>query len=839
MADLPKMWAKMSKALKQKWWAAHGGGKPFPAEEGGRSAAKAKKLPTGKKTSELSRGEKTAAGFRMSAIRRENQRRMLAAMKRGTAGGQQPSSSSGSSLSSAGDFKRAIKSGDTIKTGLGGHSDLDKLLPEPEKKKMKKEEVKELDEISQRLAVKAVSKRGADVYGDAIQRGDEGDPHQEKKFTSGLKRVKKKFGDAAAEKVNRKVGDKIGYYEEVEQIDETSSDTAKSYLDKVRFKQAKRAVIANMGAPGERKLAAAAIDGTAKSMELARKRVKEEVEQTNESKIAGTLAAMEQGRYKPEVGHKIRTRYGGQNKGTVTKVDGGHVYFKHENGKTYRTTENNVVKEAKDLSKELADNIRKEGGGKHTLVRNKAGTLVLRRVKKMKEDVEQVDEGNGSVPPPEHMPSDENPRVFRQLVRVRKYNPPPKHNPKGTAPGDGRPAAYWRSKMKKEEAEQMDEAADLDKLDYQKGHKLMYKDGKQKIVRTKASQLAHREQGWKERHSVRSAIKAGLKKEEVESVEEAKVETLTSWRTKTPEVIYKNNKKIYDRMRSTNPEKAERFRLKYLVDKKKAEVTEEVEQVDEGERMTAQRKAVRQIAAFHKANSRVSVHRNKLKKDVNKIVGEIGTGATERMARAIRDARKKVKKGSPIYSVTEEVEQMNERNTESHPNLWQTHELRHSSGKALKKGDVVKSWRGDKHKILGFEVPLHSGSSGRVFTNQGSFFPSVVGAKVVKKKAVKEEVEYIEEKLTAADPASKWIKDFVHSDNPKFAGKSKKERMDMALGAYYAKKRANEEVVQEKLDPVGSETTDINNDKKVDKTDVYLHARRQKIGAAIAKKKGM
>jgi hypothetical protein len=59
-------------------------------------------------------------------------------------------------------------------------------------------------------------------------------------------------------------------------------------------------------------------------------------------------------------------------------------------------------------------------------------------------------------------------------------------------------------------------------------------------------------------------------------------------------------------------------------------------------------------------------------------------------------------------------------------------------------------------------------------------------------------MKYIEEKLTAADPASKWISDFVKSDNPKFAGKSKKERIQQALGAYYAKKRGtNEEVVLE------------------------------------------
>jgi hypothetical protein len=59
----------------------------------------------------------------------------------------------------------------------------------------------------------------------------------------------------------------------------------------------------------------------------------------------------------------------------------------------------------------------------------------------------------------------------------------------------------------------------------------------------------------------------------------------------------------------------------------------------------------------------------------------------------------------------------------------------------------------------------------------------------------KEDVDFTEEQLdeminevlgkdaTAGD----WISDFVHSDNPKFAGKSKAERKKMALGAYYGK----------------------------------------------------
>jgi hypothetical protein len=73
-------------------------------------------------------------------------------------------------------------------------------------------------------------------------------------------------------------------------------------------------------------------------------------------------------------------------------------------------------------------------------------------------------------------------------------------------------------------------------------------------------------------------------------------------------------------------------------------------------------------------------------------------------------------------------------------------------------------------------------------------------AKVAAKKLGEEtEVQYIEEKLTAADPASKWISDFVASENPKFAGKSKKERINMALGAYYSAKRGGD--MKEGFDP--------------------------------------
>ena len=56
--------------------------------------------------------------------------------------------------------------------------------------------------------------------------------------------------------------------------------------------------------------------------------------------------------------------------------------------------------------------------------------------------------------------------------------------------------------------------------------------------------------------------------------------------------------------------------------------------------------------------------------------------------------------------------------------------------------------------------------------------------------------QMISEVLSKDADAGDYIDDFVHSDNPKFAGKSKAKRKEMALAAYYAKKK-NEEAVEE------------------------------------------
>jgi len=71
-------------------------------------------------------------------------------------------------------------------------------------------------------------------------------------------------------------------------------------------------------------------------------------------------------------------------------------------------------------------------------------------------------------------------------------------------------------------------------------------------------------------------------------------------------------------------------------------------------------------------------------------------------------------------------------------------------------------------------------------------------------EAVEQDQEVITEVLSKDAKAGDWISDFVHSKNPKFSGKSKKERTKQALAAYYSKQR-NEEV-----EPEGDELNELN-----------------------------
>ena len=71
----------------------------------------------------------------------------------------------------------------------------------------------------------------------------------------------------------------------------------------------------------------------------------------------------------------------------------------------------------------------------------------------------------------------------------------------------------------------------------------------------------------------------------------------------------------------------------------------------------------------------------------------------------------------------------------------------------------------------------------------------------------------VNEVLSKKASAGEWIKDFQDSDNPKFAGKSKEKRKQMALAAYYAKQRNEETELEEGVVDVYAHERDDNSNK--------------------------
>lgn len=107
------------------------------------------------------------------------------------------------------------------------------------------------------------------------------------------------------------------------------------------------------------------------------------------------------------------------------------------------------------------------------------------------------------------------------------------------------------------------------------------------------------------------------------------------------------------------------------------------------------------------------------------------------------------------------------------------------------------------HKI-GDYIQYKGGKSGRIInkndthlivqpTSELETAVSIPRSHVVKNYGESVEEVELDEVLGVDQGAGEWIHDFVHSDDPKFAGKSKEKRKEMALAAYYAAKR-NEEV---------------------------------------------
>jgi hypothetical protein len=88
---------------------------------------------------------------------------------------------------------------------------------------------------------------------------------------------------------------------------------------------------------------------------------------------------------------------------------------------------------------------------------------------------------------------------------------------------------------------------------------------------------------------------------------------------------------------------------------------------------------------------------------------------------------------------------------------------------------------------------------------------------------------YVIEKVKGLDGKACW-KGYKYAGTKMKGGK----KVDDCVKAGFEPE--GEELAEKKLDPVGKEDADIDNDGDTDKSDKYLHARRKKIGKILAMK---
>jgi hypothetical protein len=167
--------------------------------------------------------------------------------------------------------------------------------------------------------------------------------------------------------------------------------------------------------------------------------------------------------------------------------------------------------------------------------------------------------------------------------------------------------------------------------------------------------------------------------------------------------------------------------------------------------------------------------------------------------------------------------------------------------------------KGDQHKIdanKNNKIDAHDFQllRGKKKVKEDTFAAKLLNSLVESEEIQKEINEVMKKDATAGD----WIHDFVHSKNPKFAGKSTKERQKMALGAYYAKQNEaveeleqaealvenfniiNEVSVGAKIRAYAQHTTDSfeHGDMGNDDESEHHHERASKIMAHIEKHHG-
>ena len=118
--------------------------------------------------------------------------------------------------------------------------------------------------------------------------------------------------------------------------------------------------------------------------------------------------------------------------------------------------------------------------------------------------------------------------------------------------------------------------------------------------------------------------------------------------------------------------------------------------------------------------------------------------------------------------------------------------------KLLRKEDTNESYDFNR-AALAKQRLMNLKKSGRAV--RGASIANLMRAAGIREEELTDEdIGQLDEVLTKDAKAADWIKDFVHSTNPKFEGKSKKERINMALGAYYGKQREKDSRIEEETD---------------------------------------
>jgi hypothetical protein len=268
-------------------------------------------------------------------------------------------------------------------------------------------------------------------------------------------------------------------------------------------------------------------------------------------------------------------------------------------------------------------------------------------------------------------------------------------------------------------------------------------------------------------------------KEEVEQIDELSKDTLKSYAAKAAMGNFKSN---YD-LKKSQSDWDNSVIKKHITKRPEASAAD-------------QAKAAKRTAGVHKANAKAAGRPTRPEDmiDLDKIMDRINQSnrinTREEVELEEDGPGRKWRQGPPLLKSRAVGSTRYGTDAEAkYPDEKRTWVARGYDGD--QKEPVNRAGR-NKEDPLASRANIKSASKGTAKTNRTL-------KQTIKSTLNKEDVseyeldEMLNEVLSKDASAGDWIHDFVHSDNPKFAGKSTAERKKMALGAYYgAQKEAYE-----------------------------------------------